>query len=194
MQGYIRLTDFGLAEVNINENNRATDFCGTPEYLAPDFFNEKGYGKEVDWWSLGVLVYEMLCGCPPFYNQNREVLFNLIKNSKPTFPNDISHESIDFLSKIFTSDPKKRLGTNGAEEVKKHNFFKGIDWEAIYSKKIKPPFMPRLTKIDETRYVHQEFLEEHAVDSYKHGDSLNSKDDKFMSGSFDYCNNLIGKY
>lgn len=136
----------------------------------------------------------MICGCPPFYSQNREVLFNLIKSCKPAYPNDISPEAVDFLSKIFTPDPKKRLGANGAEEVKKHPFFKGIDWDAVCNKKIKPPFMPRVTKIDETRYVHQEFLEEQAVDSYKYGDSLNSKEDKFMSGSFDYCNKLIGKY
>ena len=119
-------------------------------------------------------------------------MFILIKNSKPAYPNDISPDSIDFLSKIFVPDPKKRLGANGAAEVKSHRFFKGMDWDAIYNKKIKPPFMPRITKKDETRYVHQEFLEEQAVDSV--GQSLNSNDDKFMSGSFDYCNSLKGKY
>eukprot|EP00340_Litonotus_pictus_P009583 CAMPEP_0170514602 /NCGR_PEP_ID=MMETSP0209-20121228/1181_1 /TAXON_ID=665100 ORGANISM="Litonotus pictus, Strain P1" /NCGR_SAMPLE_ID=MMETSP0209 /ASSEMBLY_ACC=CAM_ASM_000301 /LENGTH=356 /DNA_ID=CAMNT_0010798759 /DNA_START=8 /DNA_END=1078 /DNA_ORIENTATION=- len=186
INGYIKLTDFGLAEVNVNEENKATDFCGTPEYLAPDFFNEKGYGKEVDWWSLGVLVYEMICGCPPFYSTNRDHLFNLIKNPQVTYPNDISVNAVDFLNKIFVSDPKKRLGTNGASEVISHPFFKDLDWEAIYSKKIKPPFMPRVSKLEETRYIHSEFLEEQPVDSYKCGDSLNSKEDKFMNTDFDY--------
>lgn len=194
LQGYVKLTDFGLAEVNINEDNKATDFCGTPEYLAPDFFSNNGYGKEVDWWSLGILIYEMLCGCPPFYSPNREVLFSLIKSANVSYPNDISIESIDFLSKILVTDPRKRLGSNGAWEVKNHVFFKGMDWNAIYNKKIKPPFLPRITKKEETRYVHSEFLEEHPVDSYKIGDSLNSKEDKFMSGDFDYCNKVIKDY
>lgn len=172
--------------MDINEENKATDFCGTPEYLAPDFFRDNGYGKEVDWWSLGVITYEMLCGCPPFYSSNRDQLFNLIKNPHVTYPNDISPDSIDFLNKIFVSDPKKRLGHKGAKEIKEHPFFDGIDWESIYNKKIKPPFMPRVTKPDETRYVHPEFLEENAVDSYKIGDSLNSKDDKFINENFSY--------
>lgn len=179
------MTDFGLAEVNITEDNKATDFCGTPEYLAPDFFIENGYGKEVDWWSLGVLIYEMLCGCPPFYSNNKEVLFSLIKNPNVAYPNDISNESIDFLNKIFVTDPKKRLGTKGASEIKNHNLFKGMDWDGIYNKKIKPPFMPRITKPDETRYIHNEFLEENPVDSYKIGDSVNSKEDKFRD-DFDF--------
>lgn len=186
--GYIKLTDFGLAEGNINEENKATDFCGTPEYLAPDFFNEKGYGKEVDWWSLGVLIYEMICGCPPFYSTNREILFSLIKNPNVAYPNDISYESIDFFNKIFVADPKKRLGIKGANEIKNHIFFKEIDWDAIYNKKIKPPFMPRITKPDETRYIHNEFLDENPVDSYKIDDSINSKDDKFRE-DFDFIRN-----
>jgi len=155
--------------------------------LAPDFFSEQGYGKEVDWWSLGVLVYEMICGCPPFYNTNREVLFNMIKYAHVMYPNDISSTSIDFLRKIFTTDPKKRLGSKGADEVRNHPFFEGIDFKEIYNKKIKPPFMPRIMKKDDTKYIHQEFLKETPVDSYKHGDSLNSTEDKFMN-SFDYSN------
>ena len=158
--------------------------------MAPDFFNEQGYGKEVDWWSLGVLVYEMICGCPPFYSTNREILFNMIKYANVCYPNDISSTSIDFLNKIFTIDPKKRLGSKGTDEVRNHPFFEGIDFEEIYNKKIKPPFMPRITKKEETRYIHQEFLKETPVDSYKNGDSLNTVDDKFIN-SFDFKSNLI---
>jgi len=167
--------------------NKATDFCGTPEYLAPDFFNESGYGKEVDWWSLGVLIYELICGCPPFYSNSREILFNLIKAAKVSYPDDISYESIDLLKRFFVQDPKKRLGTNGAKEVKQHPFFEGIDWEAIYYKKNKPPFMPRLNKPEDTKYIHPEFLDEAPEDSYKNGESLNTQEDKFIN-SFDYYN------
>lgn len=185
-KGYIKLTDFGLAEEDINENNKATDFCGTPEYLAPDFFQEGGYGKEVDWWSLGVLMYEMICGYPPFYNKNREKLFKLIKSAQVTFPNDISTLAIDFFSKIFVANPKKRLGSNGAQEIKSHPFFKDVNWDDILLMKVKPPFMPRINRPDETRYIHSEFLEEIPQDSYGHNMSLNSKEDRFLEGSFDY--------
>jgi serine/threonine protein kinase len=192
VKGYIKLTDFGLAEVDINDENKATDFCGTPEYLAPDFFQEGGYGKEVDWWSLGVLMYEMICGYPPFHNKSREKLFQMIKNPNITYPSDISPESIDFFKRIFVVNPKKRLGSNGAREIKEHVLFNGINWDDIFSMKVKPPFMPRITRPDETRYVHSEFLEEHPIDSYKTCESLNSKEDKFLGNSFDYVKEQFG--
>lgn len=128
----------------------------------------------------------MICGFPPFHANNREVLFNLIKKAHVSYPNDISPESIDFLSKIFVVDPKKRLGSKGAKEVKEHPFFAEMDWVAIYNKKIKPPFEPRISKKEETRYVHREFTDEDAVDSYHKGETLNSKDDKFVDVGFSY--------
>ena len=175
-----------MAEIDVNDDNKATDFCGTPEYLAPDFFQEGGYGKEVDWWSLGILMYEMICGYPPFYHKSREKLFSLIKNPIVSYPSDISPESIDFFKNIFVSNPKFRLGAKGANEIKNHCFFKDINWNDILAMKVKPPFMPRVSRPDETRYIHSEFLEETAIDSYKTCESLNSKDDKFLGNSFDY--------
>jgi serine/threonine protein kinase len=190
-QGYIKLTDFGLAQEEINEDNQATDFCGTPEYLAPDFFNEEGYGKEVDWWSLGVLMYEMICGFPPFQEKTREKLFSSIRNPNIYYPKDISDISIEFFKRIFEVNPKKRIGSNGAEEIKNHPLFSNIIWEDIYNKKVKPPFMPRISRPDETRYIHSEFLEEHPSDSIRTCDSLQSVDDKFKGNSFDYVKSGI---
>ena len=131
-------------------------------------------------------MYEMICGYPPFYNKNREKLFSLIKNPVVSYPSDISDESIDFFKKIFVANPKKRLGANGAKEVKSHHFFNDINWNDIINMKVVPPFMPRISRPDETRYIHSEFLEENAMDSYKTCESLNSKDDKFLGNSFDY--------
>lgn len=132
----------------------------------------------------------MICGFPPFYNRDREILYKQIKQANVTYPNDISNESIDLLSKIFVTNPKKRLGSKGAEEVKNHPFFQGIDWVSILNKKIKPPFQPRLNSPTDTRYIHQEFVTEDINDnSLKHG-SLNSNDEKQFTESFDYNKKL----
>lgn len=174
----------------MNEENLATDFCGTPEYLAPEFFNKEGYGKEIDWWSLGVLMYEMICGYPPFQEKSREKLFQAIKNPYVYYPSDISNESIDFFRRIFTPDPKKRIGSKGAHEIKQHIFFSSLNWEDILNKKLKPPFMPRISKPDDTKYIHSEFLDEHPRDSCQTTDSLLSKEDKFKGESFDFNKEL----
>lgn len=137
-------------------------------------------------------MYEMICGYPPFYHKNREKLFQMIKKPNVTYPEDISQESIDFFKRIFNPNPKKRLGANGAEEIKKHIFFKNVNWDDILNMKVKPPFMPRITRPDETRYIHSEFLEEHPIDSMKTYESLNSKDDKFLGNSFDYTKEKLG--
>lgn len=191
MQGYIKLTDFGLAETNINDDNKAKDFCGTPEYLAPDFFNDEGYGKEIDWWSLGVLMYEMICGYPPFYDKSREKLFQMIKNPYVTYPNDISSTVIDLLKKLFVVNPKQRLGSSGASEIKSHPFFSNVNWNDVYNLKVRPPFMPRVTRPDETRYIHSEFLEENPIDSCKTCESLNSIENDCYGSSFDYIGNQL---
>lgn len=189
--GFIKLTDFGLAETDINDNNKAKDFCGTPEYLAPDFFNEEGYGKEIDWWSLGVLMYEMICGYPPFYDKNREKLFQMIRNPYVTYPSDISSTVVDLFVKIFVVNPKQRLGSGGAFEIKSHPFFLNVNWDDIYNLKVRPPFMPRVNRPDETRYIHTEFLEENPIDSCKTSESLNSLENLYYGSSFDYAGNLI---
>ncbi len=186
LNGYIKLTDFGLAECNVNEFNKAKDFCGTPEYLAPEFFSDSGYSKEIDWWSLGVLIYEMVCGRPPFVAKSRETLFKMIQNPSVYYPNDISEDIVDFLNKIFIANPLLRLGHNGAEEIKNHPFFKPVNWDVIIDKKQRPPFMPRIQNLFDTKYIHQEFLDEEAIDSLRTTDCLNSKEDQFLGNSFDY--------
>lgn len=131
-------------------------------------------------------MYEMICGNPPFYSKSRDKLFKLIKTAQVTYPDDISKSSIDFFSQIFVIDPKKRLGSKGAAEIKSHHFFKDVNWDDILAMKVKPPFMPRINRPDETRYVHSEFLEEVPQDSFGNNMSLNSKEDRFLEGSFDY--------
>lgn len=182
--GYIKLTDFGLAEVNITKDRKITEFCGTPEYLAPEFFDDRGYNKEIDWWSLGVLIYEMISGVAPFNSKNKEQLFEQIKKARVEYPSDISDEARDLMSKLFVVNPSQRLGANGAEEIMKHSFYNDIDWDMLIEKRIKPPFMPRLQTSLDTRYIHNEFLQENNVESVT--SYVLTQDDKFMNDNFSY--------
>lgn len=158
-EGYIKITDFGLSKQNILDNHSANSFCGTPEYLAPEIVENRGHGKAVDWWSLGAIVYEMLTGLPPFYSKDKEKLFNNIKMGNLKIPNYLSNNAVQFLKALFTYDPDQRLGTgpSGLDDIKNHSFFKDIDWSLLLCKKIKPPFIPRISSNEDTKYIDLEF-------------------------------------
>ena len=158
-------------------------FCGTPEYLAPEIIEGIPYGKNVDWWSLGVILYELICGTPPFHNRNRDKLFKSIRNIKVTYPDDISEEAESLLRKLLVRE--NRLGSRGADEIKRHPFFKEIDWNAILDKRIKPPFIPKLKNPFDTKYVDNEFLTQpNNEDSDIADSSVSSKDDLFKDFSY----------
>jgi len=146
-EGHVKITDFGLCKENVPDNVSAHSFCGTPEYLAPEILRKVGHGKAADWWTLGALIYEMLCGVPPFYSRSRDALFDKILRQKIRFPNYFSRESIDIIKQLMQRNPKYRLGSrNGAKEVQVHIFFSSIDWDALYRRDVEPPFRPRLSK------------------------------------------------
>lgn len=188
--GYIKITDFGLSKQNIMDNTSAKSFCGTPEYLAPEIVEQKGHGKAVDWWSLGAIVFEMLTGMPPFYSKEREKLFNNIKNVNIKYPSYLSVNAVELLKRLFEYDPEKRLGSGptGVKDIKEMRFFANIDWENILAKKIKPPFVPKISGKGDTTYIDPEFTSETPIDSYNAGDSLESKDDPYKDG-FSYNQN-----
>jgi len=185
--GYIKITDFGLSKQDIPDNKSAKSFCGTPEYLAPEIIEGKGHGQAVDWWSLGSIIYEMLTGYPPFYNNDRQKLFDSIKATKVNFPKYLSPEAVDLLQHFYIKDPEQRLGSgpNGLEDIKKHKFFATIDWDGILNKKIKPPFTPKLRSETDTRYIDPDFTSCTPTDSYHQGESLNDNDNPYNGFSYE---------
>jgi len=143
-KGHIKVTDFGFAKVV--SDNRTFTLCGTPEYLAPEVIKGKGHGTEVDWWALGILVFEMLAGYPPFYDENPFGIYEKILLGRIAFPSHIDSSARDLIKKLLASDRTRRLGNlkDGAVDVKKHRFFKGIDWEALNKRKLTPPIQPNV--------------------------------------------------
>uniref|UniRef100_A0A671KXS1 non-specific serine/threonine protein kinase n=1 Tax=Sinocyclocheilus anshuiensis TaxID=1608454 RepID=A0A671KXS1_9TELE len=157
--GHIKITDFGLCKEGITDTATMKTFCGTPEYLAPEVLEDNDYGRAVDWWGLGVVMYEMMCGRLPFYNQDHEKLFELILMEEIKFPRTLSADAKSLLSGLLIKDPNKRLGggPDDAKEIMRHSFFTTLHWQHVYDKKLVPPFMPQVSSETDTRYFDEEF-------------------------------------
>ena len=160
--GHIKIADFGLCKEDITYGRTTKTFCGTPEYLAPEVLEDNDYGRAVDWWGVGVVMYEMICGRLPFYNKDHEKLFTLIVMEEVRFPRKIGNEAKDMLGGLLVKDPSKRLGggPEDAKEIMDHAFFSSIDWSDLVQKKIPPPFKPQVTSDTDTRYFDSEFTGE----------------------------------
>ena len=144
--GHIKLADFGLSKEGIKANSEGThSFCGTAEYLAPEIINHSGHGTGVDWWSLGMVLFEMLTGLPPWYTKDRAKLFHRVKHSKLRFPINVSPAARSLISGLLTKEPEERLGKD-KDAIKDHPLFAGINWDMLLARKIKPPFVPKLVK------------------------------------------------
>lgn len=137
--GYIKITDFGLSKTDVVHND-AKSICGTPEYLAPEVVSMMKYGKPVDWWTLGCIIFEMITGLPPFYKNNRKELFEGIKFENPKLPHTVTNECKLIISQLLNKDPARRLGSNGADEIKSHPWFTGVNWSYVEEKRYEAPF------------------------------------------------------
>ena len=165
--GYLKLIDFGMAKM-IKNDEKATSFCGTPEYLAPEIITGEGHDRSADWWSFGILIFEMLCGIPPFYCDNTEKMYELMTHAELRFPKKIplSDASKDLLKKLLVKKPDNRLGTkNGFEEIRNHPFFSNFDFQALLAKKLNAPYKPVLKDSLDVGNFDEEFTSEDVVTS-----------------------------
>lgn len=139
--GHALLTDFGLSKEGVQDNQGAKSFCGSVAYLAPEMLRRSGHGKSVDWYLLGVLLFEMLVGKPPFFDKNKEIMFHNIQKGYLRLPPELSTDAKSLLTGLLMRNPQMRLGASkyDAEDIKKHPFFKSIDWEAAMNKELTPP-------------------------------------------------------
>ncbi|EDR13258.1 uncharacterized protein LACBIDRAFT_308922 [Laccaria bicolor S238N-H82] len=171
--GHIALCDFGLCKLNMKDNEKTNTFCGTPEYLAPEILSGNGYDKAIDWWTLGVLLYEMLAGLPPFYDENTDKMYEKILNDPLVFGEEFSEEACSILTDLLNRNPAHRLGVKGAEDIKRHPFFhKHIDFKLLASKKIQPPFKPSVVSPVDVSNFDTVFTEEAPIDSYVENSNL----------------------
>ncbi|CAO3631191.1 unnamed protein product [Mucor fragilis] len=142
-EGHIKITDFGFAKV---VPDITWTLCGTPDYLAPEIIQSKGYGKPVDYWALGVLIFEMLSGVAPFYDDNQFKLYEKIVACNPIYPKYFSEQVIDLLKHLLTPDLSSRYGNlkNGCQDVIQHPWFQSIDFDKLAQRQVKAPYIPNV--------------------------------------------------
>ena len=160
--GHIKIADFGLCKEDIRWGSTTKTFCGTPEYLAPEVLIDVNYGRAVDWWGVGVVMYEMMVGRLPFYNQDHEIMFENILASDVRFPSRMSDNARDLLTGLLVKGPAGRLGggPEGAKEVMRQVLFESINWILLEQRKIAPLFKPQVLNETDTHNFDIEFTGE----------------------------------
>jgi len=185
--GHVKLTDFGCVKESASDEINYT-FCGTMEYMAPEILNRSGrHGKEVDWWSFGILAHDMLTGSPPFTGTNRKTITERVIKSKLQLKKYLTPNAKDILKKLLSKQVESRLGFGEKDSlaVKGHKFFTGVDWDLVLARKTKPPFLPLLRSEDDFSNFDDEFTSKPAIDSPAGPIPSQSVDDVFLGFSYD---------
>ncbi|XP_076665033.1 serine/threonine-protein kinase N isoform X2 [Andrena cerasifolii] len=161
-EGYVKIADFGLCKEGMGYGDRTGTFCGTPEFLAPEVLTETSYTRAVDWWGLGVLIFEMLVGESPFPGDDEEEVFDSIVNDEVRYPRFLSLEAIAIMRRLLRKNPDRRLGSSerDAEDVKKQAFFRHIAWDDLLLRRVKPPFVPVIDSVEDVSNFDEEFTSE----------------------------------
>uniref|UniRef100_A0A4W6FI09 protein kinase C n=1 Tax=Lates calcarifer TaxID=8187 RepID=A0A4W6FI09_LATCA len=187
-EGYVKIADFGLCKEGMGFRDRTSTFCGTPEFLAPEVLTETSYTRAVDWWGLGVLIFEMLVGESPFPGDDEEEVFDSIVNDEVRYPRFLSTEAISIMRRLLRRSPERRLGAGerDAEEVKKHLFFRHMDWNGLLAKKVKPPFVPTIQGANDVSNFDDEFTSEAPILTPPREPRMLSSEEQNMFSDFDY--------
>jgi len=134
--GHLKLTDFGLCKPGFGPTDLTSSYVGSPEYMSPEILSSKPYGYSVDYYTIGVLLYEMVVGRPPHYTEDRRIMYQNIANKKPNIPEYLPSDVRDLMSKLLEIDPRKRIGAKrGIAEIKEHSFFEDLDWNDLFFKR-----------------------------------------------------------
>uniref|UniRef100_A0A673M3P6 protein kinase C n=1 Tax=Sinocyclocheilus rhinocerous TaxID=307959 RepID=A0A673M3P6_9TELE len=187
-EGYVKIADFGLCKEGMGFKDRTSTFCGTPEFLAPEVLTETSYTRAVDWWGLGVLIFEMLVGESPFPGDDEEEVFDSIVNDEVRYPRFLSTEAISIMRRLLRRNPERRLGAGerDAEEVKRHPFFRNMDWAALLAKKIRPPFVPTIKGCEDVSNFDDEFTSEAPILTPPREPRVLTVSEQEMFADFDY--------
>uniref|UniRef100_A0A6Q2XKP8 protein kinase C n=1 Tax=Esox lucius TaxID=8010 RepID=A0A6Q2XKP8_ESOLU len=187
-EGYVKIADFGLCKEGMGFRDRTSTFCGTPEFLAPEVLTETSYTRAVDWWGLGVLIFEMLVGESPFPGDDEEEVFDSIVNDEVRYPRFLSTEAISIMRRLLRRSPERRLGAGerDAEEVKRHLFFRNMDWNGLLAKKVKPPFVPTIQDSNDVSNFDDEFTSEAPILTPPREPRALSGEEQDMFSDFDY--------
>ncbi len=190
VSGHIKLTDFGLSKIIQKDKEKAYTICGTPKYLAPEILSSEGYDDAVDWWSLGCVMYEMMVGIVPFRLPKGAQLSEDLYKKKVVFPDFISPDAKDLISQLLVVKPKKRLGygPDGAEKIKGHAWFKGINWEKAWKQELNPPYVPEIKDEMDLSYFDKIFTDER-VDQSNDSDFSTSVNTEY--NGFTYVTNSV---
>uniref|UniRef100_A0A672P8E6 protein kinase C n=1 Tax=Sinocyclocheilus grahami TaxID=75366 RepID=A0A672P8E6_SINGR len=191
-EGYVKIADFGLCKEGMGFGDRTSTFCGTPEFLAPEVLTDTSYTRAVDWWGLGVLIYEMLVGESPFPGDDEEEVFDSIVNDEVRYPRFLSSEAIGIMRRLLRRNPERRLGSSekDAEDVKKQPFFRNMDWEALLLRKLPPPFLPTIGGKEDISNFDEEFTTEAPTLTPPREPRVLSRKDQDSFCDFDYVSDL----
>ncbi|KAI0356436.1 hypothetical protein OH77DRAFT_1423376 [Trametes cingulata] len=162
LDGHVKVADYGLCKEDMWYGSTTSTFCGTPEFMAPEILLEQRYGRAVDWWAFGVLMYEMLLGQSPFRGDDEDEIFDAILEDEPLYPITMPRDAVSILQKLLTRDPTRRLGSgkSDAEEIKRHPFFKDVNFDDVLHKRIPPPYFPTINGSADTSNFDEEFTRE----------------------------------
>eukprot|EP01129_Flabellula_baltica_P005092 TRINITY_DN1815_c0_g1_i2.p1 TRINITY_DN1815_c0_g1~~TRINITY_DN1815_c0_g1_i2.p1 ORF type:complete len:486 (-),score=99.69 TRINITY_DN1815_c0_g1_i2:42-1499(-) len=188
IQGNLCLIDFGLSKTGLSEGERTSTFCGSKEYIPPEMLEGKSYGKEIDWWALGIVVYELIDGNPPFWDENEDKMFrDILTKTDIDFPDYFSDDCVTFIIDLLCRNPFNRLGSGpeGTINIQNHVWFRDIDWVKVYKKEYTPEFKPHVSDITDVSHFDKKFTDQYPLLSYDEN-ALNSFTDSDMFQGFSY--------